>query len=203
MSDYFAELSSSGELALDVKRFYLVAGHSRTLKHVIRVARVAQELAGCYGADRKAAEFAALAHDLGVAVPDRDKLAVAKQMGVEVDPVDELKPMLLHGPIAAAALAEKLGVRDEDVLNAVRYHTTLRAGASRLEKIVFLADKIALDPSADHEGVYLAELRARPSLDGKVLVYLEFVLGQVGKPGWIAHPNAIAAYRDLVRPDRR
>ena len=203
MSDFFAELSSSGNPALDVKRFYLAVGHYRTLKHVIRVARVAQGLADCYGADREAAEFAALAHDLGVAVPDGDRLAVAKQMGIEMDPADELKPMLLHGPIAAAALAEKLDVRDEDVLNAVRYHTTLRAGATTLEKIVFLADKIAFDPSADHEGVYLAELQARPSLDGKALVYLEFVLGQVGKPGWIAHPNAIAAYRELVRHDRR
>ncbi len=203
MSDYFAELSSSGDRTLDVKRFYLAVGHCRTLKHVIRVARVAQRLAGCYGVDKEAAEFAALAHDLGVAVPNRDRLAVAKQMGVEVDPAEKRRPMLLHGPIAAAALADKLDVRDQDVLNAVRYHTTLRAGASTLEKIVFLADKIAFDPSADHEGVYLAELQARPSLDGKALVYLEFALGQVGKPGWIVHPNAVAAYRELVRHDRR
>jgi dihydroorotate dehydrogenase electron transfer subunit len=198
VTDHFAGLLTSGEPAEDVKRFYLAVGHYSTLKHVIRVARVAQRLAGCYGADREAAEFAALAHDLGVAVPDGDRLAVAKQVGIEVSAVDELKPMLLHGPIAAAALAEKLGVRDEDVLNAVRYHTTLRAGASKLEKIVFLADKIAFDPSADHKGAYLADLEASPSLDGKVLVYLEYVLGQAGQPGWILHPNAIAAYRELV-----
>jgi dihydroorotate dehydrogenase electron transfer subunit len=203
MSGHFAELSSSGDPALDVKRFYLAVGHRRTLKHVIRVARVAQRLAGCYGADGEAAEFAALAHDLAVAVPDRDRLAVAKQMGVEVDSVEERKPMLLHGPIAAAVLADKLDVQDQDVLNAVRYHTTLRAGASTLEKIVFLADKIAFDPSADHGGVYLAELQARAGLDAKVLVYLEFVLGQIGKAGWIVHPNAVAAYRELVRRDRR
>ena len=198
MSEPFAELRSSGEPARDVKRFYLAAGHCSTLKHVIRVARVAESLAGCSGADKEAAKFAALAHDLAVAVPDGDKLAMAKQMGIEVGPVDTLKPMLLHGPIAAVVLAEKLGVRDEDVLNAVRYHTTLRAGASKLEKIVFLADKIVFDPSADHKGAYLTELQAAPTLDGKALVYLGFVLGQAGKPGWITHPNAIAAYRELV-----
>ena len=198
MTDRFAELSSSGEPALDVKRFYLAAGHTSTLKHVIRVARVARRLAGRSGADKEAAEFAALAHDLAVVVPDGERLAVARQMGIEVGPVDELRPMLLHGPIAAAVLAEKLDVRDEDVLNAVRYHTTLRAGASRLEKIVFVADKIAFDPSSDHEGVYLAELLAAPTLDEKALVYLGFVLDQAGKPGWTVHPNAIAAYRDLV-----
>lgn len=198
MTEHFAELLSSGEPALDVKRFYLAVGHNSTLKHVIRVARVAQGLADCYGADREGAKFAALAHDMAVAVPDGAKLAVAKQMGIEVGPVDLVKPMLLHGPIAAAALAEKLDVRDEDVLNAVRYHTTLRAGASRLEKVVFLADKIAFDPRADHKGVYLAELQAAPTLDEKARVYLGFVLDQAGKPGWIAHPNAIAAYCELV-----
>jgi len=50
------------------------------------------------------------------------------------------QPQLIHG-FAAAEILGRYGVRDKDIENAVRYHTTGRAGMSRLEKIVYLADK--------------------------------------------------------------
>jgi predicted HD superfamily hydrolase involved in NAD metabolism len=58
--------------------------------------------------------------------------------------------------LAADALRDEYGVEDEDVLNAVRYHTTGRAGMSRLEMIVFLAD--TLEPGRTYEEA--DELRA-------------------------------------------
>ena len=33
-----------------------------------------------------------------------------------------------------------MGIEDEDIINAVRYHTVARAGMSRLEQIIYLAD---------------------------------------------------------------
>jgi HD superfamily phosphohydrolase YqeK len=83
-------------------------------------------------------------------------------------------------------------------LNAVWYHSTLRAGASRLEKLVFLADKIAYDPTSLHRGEYLPVLQAAGSLDGAVLVYLDFLLDNTWRYGWYLHPHAVAAYRDLA-----
>ena len=38
--------------------------------------------------------------------------------------------------------AEKYGIDDNDILNAIRYHTTGRPGMSLLEKIIFVADYI-------------------------------------------------------------
>jgi HD superfamily phosphohydrolase YqeK len=105
---------------------------------------------------------------------------------------------LLHGPIAAAALAGRLSIEDVAVLDAVRYHTTLRAGAGTLEKIVFVADKIAYDPSSPHQGEYLSALQAAESLDEAALVYLDFLLDNAWRYRWYLHPQALAAYRDLV-----
>ena len=117
---------------------------------------------------------------------------------MRVDGADRAIPLLLHGPIAASALVEKLDLRDRDVLNAVRYHSTLRAGASTLEKIIFLADKIAYDPTSPHGGEYVPALRTACSLDDAALVYLDFLLDNGWRYGWVLHPNAVAAYRDLT-----
>lgn len=198
MIDYFAGLISTGDPAADVLRFYQAAGREDTLAHVRVVAAEAQTLAKHHGADMHAARLAALAHDLAAVVPVADMPAVAEPMGVEVGAADRALPRLLHGPIAAAALTEKLALLDTGVLDAVRYHSTLRAGAGPLEKVVFVADKLAYDPSSPHGGEYLPALRAAGSLNEAVLVYLDFLLDNTWRYRWFLHPRAVAAYRELV-----
>jgi predicted HD superfamily hydrolase involved in NAD metabolism len=196
--DYFAKLSPGGDPGVDVERFYRAVNRLDTLDHVSRVAAEAQHLAKHHGADGAAAHLAALAHDLAAVVPAGEMLSVAEGMGLSVGEVDRVFPLLLHGPIAAVALVEKLGVRDEDVLNAVCYHSTLRAGASTLEKIIFVADKLAYDPTSPHGGEYVAAMRAARSLDEAALIYLSFLRDYASLHGWTMHPNAIAAYGDLT-----
>ena len=198
MRDYFGKLRPSGDPVADVQRFYRDAGRLDTLAHVTRVAAEARVLATRYGADSEAALLSALAHDLGAVVPQSEMIAVAEGLGILVSKANRTIPLLLHGPIAAAVLDETLGVRDEDVLNAVRYHSTSRAGASTLEKIVFLADKIAYDPTSPHGGEYVPALRAARTLEDAALVYLDFLLDNGWRYGWLLHPDAVAAYRDLT-----
>lgn len=63
----------------------------------------------------------------------------------------EVPPSVLH-QFAGAYVAEKyLGVNDEDVLNAVRYHTSGRPAMSELEKLIFLSDM--LEDGRAYEGV--------------------------------------------------
>lgn len=203
MTNYFASLFPGGDLAADVERFYRAAGRLDTLAHATQVADEARALAGRYGADETAAHLAALAHDLAAVVPVSEMPAVAERMGVLVGDADRAIPVVLHGPIAAAALADRLGVGDEEILSAVCYHSTLRAGAGTLEKIIFVADKIAFDPRSPHEGEYLLALRAAGSLDEAALVYLDFFLDNTWRYGWTLHPRAVAAYRDLVGREAR
>jgi predicted HD superfamily hydrolase involved in NAD metabolism len=203
--DYFAQLNPGGDPTVDMQQFYRAVDRLDTLAHVTQVATEALDLAARVGADRAAANLAALAHDLAAVVPAAETIAVAEGKGLRVDRADRAIPLLLHGPIAAAALAEKLDLCDRDLLNAVRYHSTLRAGASVLEKIIFLADKIAYDPTSLHGREYVPVLRAAcslddatRSLDDAALVYLDFLLDNGWRYGWVLYPNAVAAYRDLT-----
>jgi hypothetical protein len=58
---------------------------------------------------------------------------------------------------------------------------------------------IDYDPSSPHQGEYLPALQAAGSLDEAALVYLDFLLDNTWRYRWTLHPQALAAYRDLMR----
>lgn len=59
-----------------------------------------------------------------------------------MDEIMEKQTDLIHPFLGAEVARREYQVTDEDILNAIRYHTTGRAGMSLLEKIIFIADYI-------------------------------------------------------------
>lgn len=57
--------------------------------------------------------------------------------------------MLLHQKQSVVIARELFGVVDQAVLDAIGCHTTLRRNASRLDKVLFVADKLAWDQGGD------------------------------------------------------
>ncbi len=126
--DYILE----NELYLDMRgkvREY-ARTHEKTsrFQHTCGVVKLAKELAARWGEDPVKAEIAAWFHD------------VCRPAG-----------NLEHGAAAARLLKKRYGVEDEDILNAIRFHTTGRPGMSLLEKILKVADQ--LEETRDYPGV--------------------------------------------------
>jgi predicted HD superfamily hydrolase involved in NAD metabolism len=70
---------------------------------------------------------------------------------------------VLHGPIAAAFLEREFGIDDEEIADAIRYHTTGRPGMGLLEQVVCLAD--AVEPGRAYPGVERLRQLAFQDLD--------------------------------------
>jgi predicted HD superfamily hydrolase involved in NAD metabolism len=194
-----APLINTGDGLRDVRRFLRAAGRLDTLRHVAQVNAAGRRLARRFGLGLEPVDLACTAHDLAAVIPLREIVSVADELGAPLTAADRAIPQIVHGPVAAAILEQRLGVDDDDVLNAVRFHTTLRAGASRLERLVFIADKVALDPTARHTGFQAELLAARDtaSLVELCLIYLEWAVREGPGLGWTLHPNLIAAREDL------
>ena len=82
-----------------------------------------------------------------------------------VDGIERANPSLLHGPVAAVWAEKELGITDRSILDAIRYHTTGRAGMSRLEMVVYLADLIEPGrryPGVDRLASWLGRIWSRP-----------------------------------------
>jgi predicted HD superfamily hydrolase involved in NAD metabolism len=110
--------------------------------HTLAVAGTAASLAMCYGADIEKAEIAGLLHDCAKCLDVRKMQRLCEKAGLEISPYERSSGSLLHSKAGSVLAAEKYGVTDPDLLNAIRYNTTGRPGMSLLEKIIFVADYI-------------------------------------------------------------
>ncbi len=131
------------------------------LAHSLAAERAARALAGTCGCDSERAALAGLLHDICRDASPRWQLQYLRRGGIQPDEAWLCHPPIWHGPCAALYLARELGIRDGDILNAVRWHTTGRAGMSGLERAVYLADA-----TGDDRGYRGAEtLRALAAAD--------------------------------------
>lgn len=117
--------------------------------HTVSVVSEAEKLCQMYGGDMEKCVTAAIFHDVVKELPNEELNALVRKFGFDEKYIDS--PNLSHGKIAAALLKHEWGIDDEDIINAVSYHTTGRAGMSKTEKIVFIAD--AIEPTRVYNGV--------------------------------------------------
>ncbi len=110
--------------------------------HTYNVARYARKLAEIHGEDIRKANVAGLLHDIMKQTDeDTQRRYTARVIGEEKAMSKNLS--VIHGFARARFMRSELGIEDEDVLNAVMNHTCGRAGMSRLEKIIYLADMLS------------------------------------------------------------
>ena len=166
-------------------------------KHSRCVMERAVELAEKNGADVIKAKLAGLLPDIMKNVPEKEMLQFIEDSGIILLYADLCAPQLWHAIPGAAYLKEKLGIDDPDVINAVRYHTTGRAGMSKLEKVVYLADLTSAD--RDYPDVKKARKIADRSLDEGVLYGSEFLIADLVQKERALHPDTLACYDELVR----
>ena len=167
-------------------------------EHVLRVTDEAMRLADIHGVDREAAKLAALGHDILRAHSNERLLDIAAEQGYSIDHADRIAPILLHGPLAVEILREQYNVRDADILGAVAHHTTAHAGMSKLQKLVFVSDKIEPHKMGGRMDIIRVGDLAETDLDAALLAYLDFQVATAVERRWPLHPNTIAARNELI-----
>lgn len=196
MRPFDEDFSVTGNLQEDVSRFLLSSGHTETLRHCLRVAQTAKELAIRFGESPLAADQAALMHDLGAVIPREEKLAFSRRHGLPVLPEEEQYPGVLHQQHSVVLARAVFGISDHRLLNAIGCHTTLRAGASSLDQVVFLADKISWNQDGQPPFLPAVQAALMESLAAGCLAYIDWLLSPAGGIA-VVHPWLLAARRDL------
>lgn len=188
--------NARGWITEDVPTFLAQNGCQRAAAHCANVARTAYQLAERFGADPIAAEAGGWLHDVSAVWPNEQRLAAADALGVEVLPEERPWPKIVHQKLSVVLAREIFDVRDSKVLSAVGCHTTLKAGASPLDKVVFIADKLAWDEPYD--APWHPELREalEKSLDEGCRVYLRYLWEQ-REQLVVFHPWTVEACREL------
>ena len=135
--------------------------------------------------------LAALLHDSSREVGPEELLRLAQERGLPVGPSERESPKLLHGPVAAELAREDLGVESEEVLGAVRAHTTGTPGMDPVAIALFLADKI--EPARDYPGIEDLRSLAERDLSSAARVSLERSISHNEERGNRTHPDSLEA----------
>lgn len=166
------------------------------LYHSLNVADEAKKLALHYGADEKKAFTAGLLHDIMKNTASADLLKFFEDNGIMLTKTEQISPKTWHA-IAGAVYCERvLGVTDTEILSAIRYHTTGRAGMTLLDKVIFIADFISADRAYD--GVERMREKAYITLESAMEEGLQFTLEELAHNGWAIHEDSVAAYNEIL-----
>jgi len=123
--------------------------------HTQGVAYFSASLAMCHGASHQDAFLAGLLHDCAKEYPEDELLSLCQKEQISLFEDEILLPQLRHAPYGAFLAKTKYGIENEEILQAIRYHTIGHTKMTLLEQIVYIADY--LEPSRTQE--------TSPSLD--------------------------------------
>ena len=165
-------------------------------EHSVNVAKSAVMLALKYGADVEKAELAGILHDSCKEIDKEEMLQIINDSGIMLDVAEENSSKLWHAIAGYCYAKDVLKIEDEDVLNAIRYHTTGRANMSLLERIIFIADFISDERM--YNGVEIMREKANSSLEEAMLYGLQFTIGNLAERNLVIHPNALDCYNQVV-----
>ncbi|MDD4113175.1 MAG: bis(5'-nucleosyl)-tetraphosphatase (symmetrical) YqeK [Herbinix sp.] len=112
-------------------------------RHSVGVEDVCCDLALIHGEDVLKASIAGILHDCAKYLTSEEQIAECERYRINISDIERKLPqMLLHAKLGVVYAKERYGIMDENILNAIEYHTTGRPAMSKLEKIVYIADYI-------------------------------------------------------------
>lgn len=139
--------------------------------HSLNVMEECKKLANNYGIEEEKAIIAGLYHDCGKFIQRSNAYEFIEQYNLVIKEEFLKNYQLLHPALGYYVGKIKYNIKDEEIINAIYYHTTLRPDPTLLDKIVYIAD--AIEPSRDYEGVEDLRKLAYIDLDSAVLLSLE------------------------------
>ena len=133
-SETIVSIENDVRARLDHERFT----HSRN------TALLSWDLCHRLGFDPQKGYLAGIAHDICKELEESELMRLARQDSGGISKLEQKKPGLLHARAAAVYVNRKYGVKDKDILEAIRYHTTGVRDMGPIAKIVYIADKIEM-----------------------------------------------------------
>ena len=183
MKKEIIKLRKSLEKELDPQRF----------EHSLGVEYTSGWLAYIHDCDVDNARIAGLLHDCAKCLSDNEKIRIMEKAGCPPLQEELDNRSLLHAKAGAIVARDEYDIDDEDILNAIRFHTVGRPNMSLLEKIVYVADFI--EPNRKElqimDGVRHAALA---DIDQALLWIMESVRQYVEEKGYPVSPSSVAAY---------
>lgn len=186
----------TGNLRDDIYNFLVNNSCLKTAEHCIRVGKKARKIAESYNANKDSAEIAGYLHDISAVYSNDARIQVSHVLGIEVLPEEETFPMIIHQKISKEMARDIFNIKDQEILDAVGCHTTLKKNSTVLDKILFVADKIEWDQTGKPPYLNQITQQLDHSLNHAAFEYINFLWMQRDNLR-VIHPWLRDAYYEL------
>ena len=164
--------------------------------HSKGVQKTAGELAKHYGLDVDKAELAGLMHDCVKNLSVEEMMRLCDELGFKLDFVTQREYRLIHAPLGAYYAKKIFGVDDDEIFNAIYWHTTAKADMTMFEKIIYIADVI--EPNRKYDIIDEMRKLAYEDIDVAMLKILNYTIGKQLAAGKMLHSETINARNFLI-----
>ena len=164
--------------------------------HSKGVQKTAGELAKHYGLDVEKAELAGLMHDCVKNLPVDEMFRLCDELGCKLDFVTQREHKLIHAPLGAYYAKKVFGVDDEEIFNAIYWHTTAKADMTLFEKIIYIAD--VTEPNRKYDIIDEMRNLAYQDIDLAMLRILNYTINKQLSAGKMLHSETINARNYLI-----
>lgn len=164
--------------------------------HSLCVAEEAMRLAKKYGGDTEKCYLAGLIHDITKNATDEEHLKIFETFDIMLNCTEKNAKKLWHAMSGAAYIKYVLQIDDEEIIDAVRYHTTAKADMSLTSKILYLADFTSRD--RDYEDVDVIRQKVDISLESAFIYALQYSINDLVNREKAVHIDTINAYNEAV-----
>lgn len=164
--------------------------------HTIGVMETAVTLAKLFHVDVKKAEIAAIFHDFAKYRPLEEMKRIILENNMPRELL-EFNSELWHAPVGAYLVQTEVGIQDEEILNAIKYHTSGREKMAALEKIIYVADYI--EPGRKFPGVDEVRGLAKENLDAALLKAVQNTIQFLLKKNQPIFPMTFLLYNELIK----
>ena len=166
--------------------------------HSLLTSYTARKLAEIHHADVEDATVAGLLHDCAKCLSLATQQSIAKDHFLKLDSNTLKSTNLLHGPVGAVLARRDYGIENENVLSAIRCHTTGKVGMLPIDMILYLADKT--EPSRiTYPDLEVVRVLAKKSLISAMRYSLHSSIKHITAQKRIPHPQTKKAENWLSR----
>lgn len=185
------------ELIKKIKELFEKNGCLSIYEHSINVAKEAlriSKLSSLSSEMTNKVVIASLLHDIGGIYPIKQRIEVARKYSIELLDEELAFPLIIHQKLSRNLAKSLFNIEDEAILNAIECHTTLKANYTKIDLIVFLADKIAWDQKSQPPYLKALFQCLDHSLEEAALYYIDYLLNYDIK---VIHPWLMEAKDEL------
>lgn len=164
--------------------------------HSIGVMEKAEELAKYYGLDSKKARIIGLAHDIAKQMKQEEIEKYVEEYEIELDDIEILNTSLIHAKIGADICKREYDF-DDQMVNAVKYHTTGNPNMDLMAKIIFMADKI--EENRNYIGIERRRELTLKDIDTAIIETIDYTTQYCIEKNELIHPDSINTRNYLLK----